>query len=201
MQKGFSAILVLVGLVAVVVIAGGIFYANKLIPTAATPNYNQPLPSTQKSKVNETASMKTYISENYGYSFKYPTNFWITSVTTSKKTNSGTVASIGDAPPPPTNTVASLSITDIERKQNEGLDKLVDRYLTSRTEYKINTTENITINNHPSIYLKTFVSNTRYDLIFLDTGNSNVVIVNIHGANDSLQPTINNMLSTFKFAE
>lgn len=90
MQKGFSAILVLVGLVAVLVVVGGIFYVGRLItpktnsdtsqatslPSASTNNYQQPSPSVQQpTKTDDTANWKTYKSQIESFTFKYPANW------------------------------------------------------------------------------------------------------------------------------
>lgn len=89
MQKGFSAILILVGLAAVIVVAGGLFYVGRLTApkdqlqssvsviqsspsSTITPTYQ---PSQTPVLTDETVSWKTYTSTKAGYYFKYPTEW------------------------------------------------------------------------------------------------------------------------------
>lgn len=89
MQKGQAPILVLVGLIALIVIAGGLFYMGRLSvpknppqttiskPESSTNSYQQPSPSVKEPIQNDkTADWKVYISEDKTFSFKYPSD-WI----------------------------------------------------------------------------------------------------------------------------
>lgn len=214
-QKGFSVLFIILGFVFIIGVAGGAYFLGKESSPKPSPTSVVTFPTSQHtvttspSDINpeptgagETANWKMYVSENYGYSFKYPFNFWISSVTTSKKVTSDTsITTISDAPPPPTNTMATMSITDFGQKPGESLNTLVNRYMEDRTEHLIKRSKNITVNNHAALYLETDVSNKRYDLIFIETGNSNVIIITLHAVDNSLQPSINKMLSTFIFTQ
>ena len=78
MQKGFTTILILVGIVFVVIIAGGAYYLGKSGGTKQSPapvvTSQTPQPS-PTSTVEEVSTWKIYNSKKYGYSFKYPTEW------------------------------------------------------------------------------------------------------------------------------
>ncbi|KKR80400.1 MAG: hypothetical protein UU73_C0003G0289 [Candidatus Daviesbacteria bacterium GW2011_GWA1_41_61] len=76
MQKGFSSILILIGLIAVVVIVGSLLYFSKSTNNQPRSEINeQILPSTaptqQQVSTNETG-LKTYTNNKDYYSFSYP---------------------------------------------------------------------------------------------------------------------------------
>lgn len=216
-QKGFAPILILVGILVIVGIAGGAYYFGKSAapkpqnpvvsqisqPTSVTSSIpaNSPVPTS----VGEAANWKTYKSDNYGYSFRYPSSFWITSVTTSRQISSdASGATISDSPLAPENTIALFSITDRGKKQGESIASLIDGYMQDRKEFQVTTSKNITVNKHQAIYLDTLVANKPYYLIFIETDKSNVVILNISNnsdSNDPLKPTIDQIISTFKFLD
>lgn len=90
MQKGFSVILVLVGLVAVVVVAGGIFYVARLTAPKPQPESSvsklesSPISTSKPSNVNSQTSTdssmivgwKTHTNSEGNYSVQYPSD-WV----------------------------------------------------------------------------------------------------------------------------
>ncbi len=206
-QKGFAPVIILVGLLIIFAVAGGVYYLGRsssskpVTNSVVTYQVSPTLQATVSASPSETANWKIFTSENYGYSFKYPTNFWISSVTTGKKVTAETfVTTISDAPPP-ANTVAMMSITDVGQKPGEDLNSLVGGYMGNRTGYLIKQSKNVMINNYSAIYLETVASNKLFDIIFIETDPSNVVIIDIYKMKNSLQPVINQILSTFKFTQ
>src|SRR3982750_4903707 len=88
MQKGFSAIIVMVSLVAIVIIAGGLVLFNKsttskVEPKVSTPSVEQAspsatisdLPASASAQNSEIVNWKTYMNTQYGYSIKYPSEW------------------------------------------------------------------------------------------------------------------------------
>ena len=83
MQKGFTAILILVGILVIVGIAGGAYYFFQKSPKYGmgfipTPPeiIEQVRTATPSSFPNETANWKTYTNTKLGYSFKHPSE-WV----------------------------------------------------------------------------------------------------------------------------
>ena len=221
MQKGLSPILMILILAGVTVLTGGAYYFGKItapkndffdqnsmvFPSQQPQSTNKPAINTSalRNTTDETANWKTYTSDNYGYSFKYPSSFWIRSVTTYKKiSDNQNVATIGDAALPTANTVASISVTDIQKKQGESLVDLMNSYMKDRIEYQIKKSRTIYIKNHSAIYLETTVNSKIFHLIFVETDGSNVLILNIinnSGITDLFQSDVNKILDTLQFSE
>lgn len=93
MQKGFSAILVLVGLVAVIIVGAGVFYAGRMTALKNTPENSvsntqpSPVSSTKNSNTNNQTvtdsstipGWKSYTSTEGSYSVQYPSD-WVLEV-------------------------------------------------------------------------------------------------------------------------
>ena len=85
MQKGFSVLYLLLGIViAAALISGGYFFGKGSVPVAPTnnPSYSQPTSQVASSpkvmtqgQVDETANWKTYTNTQAGFSFKYPAQY------------------------------------------------------------------------------------------------------------------------------
>ncbi len=77
-QKGFAPVLVILGLVVILGIAGGAYYLGTIKnksqpqnPTVTSQTPSSPIP-------NETTNWKTYTNIKSGFSFKYPSGFTLT---------------------------------------------------------------------------------------------------------------------------
>lgn len=81
MQKGFAPILILVGILIIMVVAGGAFYfGRQTTPKPQTQNpvvTSTPQPSPSP---DETSNWKTYTNTKNGYSFKYPSDWSISGI-------------------------------------------------------------------------------------------------------------------------
>lgn len=79
-QKGFAPILILLGIVFILAVAGGAFYVGKIVSTppeilpviTPTPKLFPTSIISPTSIIDETANLKTYSNEKYKISFKYP---------------------------------------------------------------------------------------------------------------------------------
>lgn len=80
MQRGFSPILILVGIVLVIVMVGGVYYLRIFQSTKSITQNSEvttilkltPIPS--KSTTDETANWKSYTNKDIGIEIKYPDN-------------------------------------------------------------------------------------------------------------------------------
>lgn len=74
MQKGFAPVLILVGILVIMAIAGGAYYFGKISnkPTPTPPLVTQTQPT---KAVDETANWKTFVNTVYGYSISYPSDW------------------------------------------------------------------------------------------------------------------------------
>lgn len=91
MQKGFSVIIVLVGLIGILIVAAGLFYASRLTAPKVQPQNStsvvqtsplavsniQQTPAPTTTQVNETSGWKTYKSVIEGFTFKYPSDWQV----------------------------------------------------------------------------------------------------------------------------
>ena len=72
-QGGFVWLPVLLGVLAVLAASGGAYwYGQQKAPSVVQEESSQPATTT-----DETAGWKTYTDTNYGFSFKYPTDWFI----------------------------------------------------------------------------------------------------------------------------
>ncbi len=80
MQKGQTLIFVLAGILILIIVVTGAYYlgkssTSKSSPTSAVTSQPTTVPTASLSATpDETANWKAYISSEYGYSIKYPTN-------------------------------------------------------------------------------------------------------------------------------
>lgn len=76
MQKGFAPILILLGILLVVVVAGGVFYFGR--QTNPKPPQNQVIVSNPQVLLttDKISNWKTYTNQKYGYEIKFPTNWF-----------------------------------------------------------------------------------------------------------------------------
>lgn len=84
-QKGQSAILMLLGILILVGVAGGAYFLGSQTPpkpqnpvVTSSPQSTMVSQNIPSSVVDETVNWKTYTSTKYGYSFKYPDSLEIT---------------------------------------------------------------------------------------------------------------------------
>ncbi len=79
-QKGFATILILVGIVILVSVAGGAYFfgttknSSPKIQNQTVSQASKPVPSSTSSS-DETRNWKTYTDPNKIFSFRYPPNF------------------------------------------------------------------------------------------------------------------------------
>lgn len=72
-QKGFTPIIIILGIVLILGIVGGVYYFGKNFVKVPVSKPQVLVSSTpQPTQINETASWKTYTNNQYGYSIKYP---------------------------------------------------------------------------------------------------------------------------------
>ncbi len=87
-QKGFTPIIILVGILVIVAIAGGAYYFAKSqsvkpettsfpnsVQTTQSPQSTSVSQSTSTPSADETANWKSYTDQTYNYSFKYPPQY------------------------------------------------------------------------------------------------------------------------------
>lgn len=85
MQKGFTPIVILIGIAVIALVGGGTVYLNRVTNTKKEPipqsenvnklessNKQQPSGTDNQNRVDETVSWQIYESPNKDYSFKYP---------------------------------------------------------------------------------------------------------------------------------
>lgn len=212
MQKGQTQVLILAGIVLALALTGGIFFLGRVTAPKPQPQSQpqgvstpspQPFPTSQPTPiVDPTANWKIYESE-FGYSFKYPTNFWITAV----QTNKPGVATIGDAPPGPENTVAFLEIRQSIIDEKFNLDTRMVDHLRTYSEYKVLEQKNIQVATYPAKYAEAIVNNN-YPLIlvFIQKNNSYSVLLEADSSSNKLTSSqlksiFNQILSSFKFTQ
>lgn len=206
MQKGQTGILILTGIVILIAVVGGIFFLGRVTapkPEApVTTSSPQPSASPQPTPTSDpTANWKTYASE-FGYSFKYPANFWITSVQTSKPG----VATIGDAPPAaPESTVADLEVRQDTIDEKFNLDARMTDHLRIYSEYKVLGQKDIQIATFPARYVEATVNN-KYPiiLVLVQKDNSYSVLLEASASGNKitssqLKSSFDQILYTFKF--
>lgn len=72
MQKGFTPVLVLIGVLVIIAVAGGAYYVGKSQISAVSSPSLQPVPL--QNPTGGTTDWKTYQDTKTGFSFKYPSN-------------------------------------------------------------------------------------------------------------------------------
>ncbi|MBI2600613.1 hypothetical protein HYW42_01555 [Candidatus Daviesbacteria bacterium] len=87
MQKGQTAVLVVLGILILGIVAGGAYYFGKSQVAkpqqqnaVITSQTSQLTPASSPSPVDETANWKAYKDSKYAYSFKYPNTWYLVSV-------------------------------------------------------------------------------------------------------------------------
>lgn len=225
MQKGFAQVIILVGLVMVIVIAGGAYYLGKSSSTAPKPSPNPaitsqvsktPQPTTaqnpQPSAIpmptpDPTADWKIFNSD-FGYSFKYPKNFWITSGETRRIKDGRLNYEHGDAPPAPQGTVGFLAIVE---SMSDSADVLANQKLDDFTKYRVLVDKTILVSGYKTRYVELeSTDNIKIldILVFIQKDNSYAIYLMVANDNKSselgfskeqLRSTFDQILSTFKF--
>lgn len=112
-QKGFTTILILVGILVIGVVAGGAYYLGKQVspkPSPASIVTSQSTPSSVPS--DEIANWKTYTDNKYGFSIKYPDTWkYLETPTEIYKTNNPQVWFGSGLPMPQTDARAEVAIS------------------------------------------------------------------------------------------
>lgn len=138
MQKGFAPILIILGIVLLLGVAGGAYYFGQVSVKVPTSPSQTPVPTSQTSisptqpvvkttvsptptVVDETANWKTYTGNKY--SFKYPANDWKINQSTASLVNDVSVYCINNCS---TYSVGRFSVGPV-------VSKSVDEYINSIT--------------------------------------------------------------------
>lgn len=221
-HKGFVPILIILILAGAIALAGGAYYLGRSTGKAIIlkPGNNsiitfQPEPSsipTKNSEItitpspipDETADWESFKDTDYGYYFKYPKNFWITSTTVEKGPVNG-IYSVehGDSPPSPQGTVATFSVENLTNREEKDFSAWVDKFL-QRQQVKVVIKENRIILNSPAYLVEVEIEsgNTTYFYFLLKRDDSHYVSINISSSTlpkSNLKTLFEKILSTITY--
>lgn len=205
-QKGLAPILIII-ILAASLVGGYLVYINysnnqnKTIPPLIPQSTPQPLPT----PTDETTKWKTYTNIDRSYSFKYPSNIWISSeefIKPGGKAEEQEQVIVDNVPL--VDGVASISVIERGKTLQQNLIEFTNAYIKEYSEFKMSTFKNITVDNRPAIYAEALLNNreTAY-FIFIERDNSHLVILDLMGNNETkdqqLKSTFDQILSTFRF--
>lgn len=189
MQKGQALVLILVGILIIISVAGGAYFLGKSStpkPQPPKPVVQTPQPTPDASPVptgtGETANWKTYTSIKYGYSIDYPAD-WGTAPSDQSEASFAPKKSEG----------VPVGISVISGKLSDQLDKrkkeLKDAgYNTKIEDYKVNN-----VDGKKLMFNK--AGQEGYDFL----AEKNGYTYHLTGASEKWINIVNQMLSTFKF--
>lgn len=196
LQRGY-VIPLIIAVIAVLAIGGGIYYSKNRTESSTTNNISGSNPDIQiQSALNETSEWQTYTSTRFGFSFKYPPNWYVND-------NLGVNSlSVGNYSYPPSNDRTPEDFIGIQfqyhtKTASESLRDIASR--PSELGGFVPKVESVTIAGFNAIK-----SNEIGDgVYYLPKSQTEYMIVlgPLRGLNKSAGKIIDRILSTFKFTK
>ena len=226
MQKGFAPILILVGILVIVAVAGGAYFLGKQTTIhqfsltsdaspAPTGAGNNPVPN----GTGETANWKTYTNSEYKFSFRYPYSFYVKDIsqidTYSTVNPIKWLVLIADSQRPIDQAhYPEIDIGFFQKPTNMTLDEWLNIYTTSKDNFNnpdpedkdkrywgVKNLNKLIVNDTPAI--KFFSSNgaSTYQInVLINRGNRVFIVQSVITSLGQIDDkTVSQILSTFKF--
>ena len=212
MQRGFSSVYILVGILVIAAIAGGAYFLGRSNQSKPGQIVSQPQPTLQPTSIpqpspppTDTKDWKIYTNVTYGYEIKYPPDKFIDcsaedSFIIYDKHSNDTICAAGEGP------YGGLSISKVNNATLANQSSYPECYSSKEEPIKVGgidgTKHTNTLKSENNDCNKTIVAATRLrNYILLNNKGVSFQIVFNDAVNEQLKltQTINQILSTFRF--
>ncbi len=223
MQKGFAPILILVGILVIIGVAGGAYYFGKSqVSKSQLPNpvvaSQTPQPTTApqpSSASDETANWKTYTNDYWKFQFQYPPTWAL--LPGYKPTDiSFDIINFDYEANRPQTQAESLSRPPVQvppefriamyiYKNYTKSEQLIKEFEQSKEKFSVSNIKQIQINSHPAIEYDLTSSTTNKPMVdtVIESNNGYIIRFRYWKEANNTQDTSNyyQILSTFKFTQ